>query len=37
MTSETDDLKEAEDELGLDYEREEIQLVRIKFISEVAN
>lgn len=37
MTSETDDLDEAENELGGDYEREEIQLVRIKFISEVGN
>ena len=37
MTSETDNLDEAENELGGDYEREEIQLVRIKFISEVGN
>ena len=37
MHSETDSLDEAENELGRDYSREEIQLVRIKFISEVAN
>jgi ATP-dependent DNA helicase RecQ len=37
MSAETDDLDQAEDELGLDYDREEIQLVRIKFISEVGN
>lgn len=37
MHSETDSLEEAERELGLDYSREEIQLVRIKFISEVGN
>lgn len=37
MNSETDSLEEAERELGLDYSREEIQLVRIKFISEVGN
>jgi len=35
--SETDDLEEAIDELGEDYTEEEIRLVRIKFISEVAN
>ncbi|MEM8887764.1 MAG: RecQ family ATP-dependent DNA helicase, partial [Bacteroidota bacterium] len=37
MTSDTDSLDDAENELGLDYSREEIQLVRIKFISEVGN
>ncbi|MEZ4827276.1 MAG: DNA helicase RecQ [Bacteroidia bacterium] len=37
MSSETDSIDEAENELGGKYEREEIQLVRIKFISEVAN
>jgi len=37
MSSETDSLEEAENELGLEYSREEIQLVRIKFISEVGN
>ncbi|MCB0835804.1 MAG: DNA helicase RecQ [Bacteroidetes bacterium] len=37
MNAETDDLALAEEELGLDYEKEEIQLVRIKFISEVGN
>ena len=35
--SETDDVDEAIDELGDDYTEEEIRLVRIKFISEMAN
>ena len=35
--SETDSLAEAMDELGEDYTEEEIRLVRIKFISEMAN
>lgn len=35
--SETDDLDEAMDELGDDYTEEEIRLVRVKFISEMAN
>ncbi len=35
--SETDDLEEAMDELGGDYTEEEIRLVRLKFISEMAN
>ncbi len=35
--SETDDIDEAIDELGNDYSEEEIRLVRIKFISEMAN
>ena len=35
--SETDDLAAAIDELGGDYTEEEIRLVRIKFISEMAN
>ncbi len=35
--SETDDLEEAFEELGEDYTEEEIRLVRIKFISEMAN
>jgi ATP-dependent DNA helicase RecQ len=35
--SETDDLEDAIDELGADYSEEEIRLVRIKFISEMAN
>lgn len=35
--SETDDLDEAMDELGDDYSEEEIRLVRVKFISEMAN
>ncbi|GAB4404569.1 MAG: DNA helicase RecQ [Bacteroidia bacterium] len=37
MNSETDDLDQAERELGLDFTREEIRLVRIRFISEVGN
>jgi ATP-dependent DNA helicase RecQ len=37
MSSETDSLDKAEDELGPDITRDEIQLVRIKFISEVGN
>jgi hypothetical protein len=35
--STTDDLDEAIDELGDDYTEDEIRLVRIKFISEMAN
>lgn len=35
--SETDHLEEAMDELGDDYSEEEIRLVRIKFISDMAN
>lgn len=35
--SETDDLEAALDELGEDYSEEEIRLVRIKFLSEMAN
>ena len=35
--SETDDLEDAIDELGCDYTEEEIRLVRIKFLSEMAN
>ena len=35
--SETDDIEDAVDELGADYTEEEIRLVRIKFISEMAN
>ena len=35
--SETDDLKDAIDELGSDYTDDEIRLVRIKFLSEMAN
>ena len=37
MQSETDNLDFAESELGGEFTREAIQLVRIKFISEVAN
>ena len=33
----TDDLEEAIDELGSDYTEEEIRLIRIKFLSEMAN
>ncbi len=35
--SDTDDLEEAIEELGSDYTEEEIRLIRIKFISEMAN
>jgi len=35
--SETDDLEEAINELGSDYSEEEIRLIRIKFLSEMAN
>jgi ATP-dependent DNA helicase RecQ len=35
--SDTDKLSEAQDELGKDYSEDEIRLVRIKFISEMAN
>lgn len=35
--AETDDLEEAIKELGIDYPEEEIRLVRIKFLSELAN
>ena len=35
--SETDDLDTAMDELGDDYSEDEVRLVRIKFLSEVAN
>jgi ATP-dependent DNA helicase RecQ len=35
--SETDSIRAAEDELGEDYSEDEIRLVRIKFISEMAN
>ena len=37
LESETDDLEIALEELGDDYSEEEIRLVRIKFISEMAN
>ncbi|MEM6273080.1 MAG: DNA helicase RecQ [Bacteroidota bacterium] len=37
MHADSDDLDAAENELGSDYSREEIQLVRAKFIAEVAN
>ena len=35
--SETDDIDDALDELGEDYDEEQIRLVRIKFISELGN
>ena len=35
--SETDDIDDALDELGEDYDEEQIRLVRIKFISEMGN
>ena len=37
QNSETDDLDTAMDELGDDYSEEDVRLVRIKFISEMAN
>ena len=35
--SETDDIDDALDEIGDDYDEEQIRLVRIKFISELGN
>ena len=35
--SDTDDLEVAMEELGEDYSEENIRLVRVKFISEMAN
>ncbi|MDR1644818.1 MAG: DNA helicase RecQ [Tannerellaceae bacterium] len=35
--SETDDLENAIEELGIEYTEEEIRLVRVKFLSEMAN
>ena len=37
LESDTGDLDAALDELGDDYSEDEIRLVRIKFISEMAN
>ena len=37
MDSDSDDLDMAMDELGSDYSEEEVLLVRIKFMSEMAN
>lgn len=37
MDVETDNMQEAFDELGEDYSEEEIKLIHIKFISEIAN
>lgn len=37
MEAESDDIEEALEELGDDYSEEEIKLIHIKFISEVAN
>ena len=33
----TDDLNVAQDELGEEYSEDEIRLIRIKFLSEMAN
>ena len=35
--SESDDIKDAIEELGSDYSEEDIRLVRIKFLSELGN
>ena len=35
--SDTDDLDTAQDELGPEYSEEEIRLIRIKFLSDMAN
>jgi ATP-dependent DNA helicase RecQ len=35
--SETDDLETAMEELGSDYSEDEVRLVRIKFLSDMAN
>ena len=35
--SETDDLETAMEELGADYSEDEVRLVRIKFLSDMAN
>lgn len=37
MTAESDDIDEAMDELGDEYTEEEVRLMRVKFLSEVAN
>ena len=37
MESDTDNLDDAMEELGEDYSEDEVRLVRIKFISEMAN
>jgi ATP-dependent DNA helicase RecQ len=37
MQSESDSLKSAEDHFDGDYEEEELRLMRIKFMSEIAN
>jgi ATP-dependent DNA helicase RecQ len=36
-SSDTDNLDDAMDELGAEYSEEEVRLVRVKFISEMAN
>jgi ATP-dependent DNA helicase RecQ len=36
-TSDTDNLDDAMSELGAEYSEEEVRLVRVKFISEMAN
>ena len=37
MDADTDDIQEALDEFGGDYEEEELRLMRIRFLNEVAN
>ena len=37
MESDTDNLDDAMEELGEDYSEDEVRLVRIKFLSEMAN
>ena len=37
LSTDTDDMEEAMDELGEDYSEEEVRLMRIKFMSEYAN
>ena len=37
MEAESDDLQEAYEELDVDYDEEELRLMRIKFMSDVAN
>ena len=37
LESDTDNLEDAMDELGDDYSEDEVRLVRIKFLSEMAN
>jgi len=37
MTAESDDVETAMKELGKDYTEEEIRIMRIKFMSDIAN